>query len=78
MTRKVKKWGNSLAIRIPKKEAELLGISENDEIEIEQKKNTLIIKNKRERLKDLVNQINNENRHSLEFSEDSPKGKEVW
>jgi antitoxin MazE len=78
MTKKVKKWGNSLAIRIPKKEAELLGLFENDEVEIEQSENTLIIKSKRKNLKDLVDQISNENRHSLEFLEDDPKGKEVW
>jgi antitoxin MazE len=31
---KVAKWGNSLAIRIPKDVAEALGISEGDEVEL--------------------------------------------
>jgi antitoxin component of MazEF toxin-antitoxin module len=78
MTKKVKKWGNSLAIRISKKEAELLGLFENDEIEVQQKENTLVIKSKAKKLKDLVDQIDNERKHSLNFPEDNPKGKEVW
>jgi antitoxin component of MazEF toxin-antitoxin module len=78
MTKKVKKWGNSLAIRISKKEAELLGLFENDEIEVQQKENTLVIKSKAKKLKDLVCQIDNKRKHSLNFPEDKPKGKEVW
>ncbi|MET1110053.1 MAG: AbrB/MazE/SpoVT family DNA-binding domain-containing protein [Allosphingosinicella sp.] len=32
---KIAKWGNSLAVRIPKDVAEALGLSEGDEVEIE-------------------------------------------
>jgi antitoxin MazE len=32
---KIAKWGNSLAVRIPKDVAEALGLSEGDEVELE-------------------------------------------
>lgn len=32
---KIAKWGNSLAVRIPKDVAEALGLAEGDEVEIE-------------------------------------------
>ncbi|MGZ8284139.1 MAG: AbrB/MazE/SpoVT family DNA-binding domain-containing protein [Allosphingosinicella sp.] len=32
---KVAKWGNSLAVRIPKDVAEVLGLAEGDDIELE-------------------------------------------
>jgi antitoxin MazE len=34
LTMKVARWGNSLAIRIPKDVAEALGISEGDEVQL--------------------------------------------
>jgi antitoxin MazE len=78
MTKKIKKWGNSLAIRIPKKEADLLGIFEGDEVMIEKRKNSLVIKSKERALQDMVNKINLKNKHSLSFLEENRKGKEIW
>jgi antitoxin MazE len=78
MTKKIKKWGNSLAIRIPKKEADLLGIFEGDEVMIEKRKNSLVIKSKEKVLQDMVNKINLKNKHSLSFLEENRKGKEIW
>ncbi len=76
--KKIKKWGNSLAIRISKKDAELLGLHENKEVDVEVKKGVLVIKSGKESLESLVNQITKENAPSVEFPEDSAKGKEVW
>ncbi len=78
MNKKVKKWGNSFAIRIPKKEAEAIGLYENEEVEIERQEDCLVIKGKNRELKDLVNRITEENKHFLSFPEDKPKGKEAW
>jgi antitoxin MazE len=78
MTKKIKKWGNSLAIRIPKEEASLLGIFEGDEVTIEKRKNTLIIRSKERNLQEMVDRINSKNKHSLEFLEENNKGKEIW
>ncbi len=78
MTKKIKKWGNSLAIRIPKKEASLLGIFEGEEIEIERKKDSLVIRSKGKTLQEMVDKIDTKNKHSVSFSEENSKGKEVW
>ncbi|MGK7878766.1 MAG: AbrB/MazE/SpoVT family DNA-binding domain-containing protein [Crocosphaera sp.] len=43
----LKKWGNSLGLRIPYKMAESLGIEENSVIELTESENALIITKKR-------------------------------
>ena len=40
---KVKKWGNSLAIRVPQRVAEDLGLSDDTEVEIKSNGKTMII-----------------------------------
>ena len=42
----LKKWGNSLGLRIPHKIAKSFGIDENSILELTESKNTLIIKKK--------------------------------
>jgi len=78
MSKKIKKWGNSLAVRIPKKTADDFNLHENSEIEIKKSKKGIIIEPKRKKLKDLVDKVNDKNRHDIQFPEDKPKGKEVW
>lgn len=78
MTKKIKKWGNSLAIRIPKKQADELGLKEDSEVSIEKKGNDLVIKPKKKKLKEMLSRVTEENKHSVEFPNDKPKGKEVW
>ena len=38
MDAEVKRWGNSFAIRLPKREAERLGLKEGDHVEVELRK----------------------------------------
>lgn len=38
MDAEVKKWGNSYGIRLPKSEAERLGLKEGDRVEVEMRK----------------------------------------
>lgn len=40
MDAEVKKWGNSYAIRLPKSEAERLGLKEGDHVEVDVRKAT--------------------------------------
>jgi len=44
MTTKIQKWGNSLAIRLPKKTADRLVLKEGSEVEIDELQNSIIIK----------------------------------
>lgn len=80
MTTKVKKWGNSLGIRIPKGQLESFNISENTEVIIEKTKNGILIrpsKNKDETLEELLSKINPENIHK-EIDWGNSVGKEIW
>lgn len=47
MDAEVKKWGNSFAIRLPKSEAERLGLKEGDHIEVDLRKAKKQAKKKR-------------------------------
>ena len=65
------KWGNSLAIRVPKSLAEQAGIKVKDDLEIEVRKGALVLKphlRRVYRLEDLVKRITPRNVHEeLDF-----------
>jgi antitoxin MazE len=67
MTTTVKKWGNSLALRLPKTLAEQVQISEGSSVEFLSTEQGLLLKPVRKthyRLSDLVGRITVKNRHS--------------
>lgn len=59
------KWGNSLAVRIPKPVAEQAGVREGDAVEIAATKGQIQVRRKDRvpTLKSLVSQITDENRY---------------
>jgi len=78
MTVAVKKWGNSLAVRIPKDMAKSLDVDENCEMEMALKDGSLILKpKKKSRLEALVAQIDSSNLHS-EVETGECVGNEEW
>ncbi len=78
MTVALKKWGNSLALRVPKDIAKTLSIEYNSIIELTIVNGTLILKPKKSTLlEDLVSQINNQNLHR-EVSTGRSIGNEEW
>ncbi|MDQ3193694.1 MAG: AbrB/MazE/SpoVT family DNA-binding domain-containing protein [Bacteroidota bacterium] len=79
MTTKIQKWGNSLALRIPKSFAETTQIKEGSEIKLSLEKNKIIITKKEKSkftLKELLLRINEDNIHN-EISFGSHGGKEL-
>jgi antitoxin MazE len=65
-TSQIVKWGNSLAVRIPKPIAEEAGVREGDPITIEAADGGIHVRRKRRRvptLKELVAEITLENRY---------------
>lgn len=79
MKARIQKWGNSLAIRIPKAFAQELSFQEDTMVEISMDEEHLVIApvdEKSLRLKDLVALITPENRHD-EVLSDQPRGKEM-
>ncbi|MFZ0298095.1 MAG: AbrB/MazE/SpoVT family DNA-binding domain-containing protein [Candidatus Sulfotelmatobacter sp.] len=72
-TAQIVKWGNSLAVRIPKPVAEEAGVREGDPIVIEAAAGQISLRRKQRipTLKELVAQITPENRY-----EETPTGAE--
>ena len=78
MTVKLKKWGNSIGVKIPKKIAKRLNLSAGSEVVIEYSDQKIFIfpKEKCLQLKDLLDQVTKDNCHPEIFCEKI--GKEVW
>lgn len=78
MTVAVKKWGNSLALRIPKDIAKSLSVDENSKIDLEIVHDGVLLKPvHNSHLEDLVSQITKENLHS-EVDSGASVGHEEW
>lgn len=80
MQTQIKKWGNSLALRIPKLLAEQLDIKTDTEVEIAVEDGQLLIKPLPEptlTLEELLSQITAENLHE-EVETGTAVGGEVW
>jgi antitoxin MazE len=75
---RVVKWGNSLAVRIPKPLAEEAGVREGDDIVIEATEGVINLRPKQRipTLRELVAQITPENRYD-ETQTGSERGKET-
>jgi antitoxin MazE len=80
MRAKIQKWGNSLALRIPKGVADLVGLTDGREVELVVEDSRLIVKTTRQHkytLEELLAQSTEENRHE-EVDWGPPVGNEVW
>ena len=67
MKTRVQKWGNSLAVRIPKSFAEGMGIGNNAPVEMSLEESALVIKADRDRqwdLDTLLSEVTDENIHA--------------
>lgn len=74
------KWGNSLAIRVPKSVAVQVGLKAKDDLEIEVQEGNVVLKphlRRVYRLEDLVKQITPQNVHD-EIDVGGPTGREAW
>lgn len=74
---KVQKWGNSLAVRLPKSLCQAMNISEGKEVDFSIGKNSIIIKPKKETLEEMLEGITPEMYHKEMFN-DAAIGKEEW
>ena len=80
MQTQIKKWGNSLALRIPKLLAEQLGIKTDSEVEIAVEDGQMMIRPLPEptlTLEELLAQITDENLHE-EVETGTAVGGEAW
>ena len=74
----IKKWGNSLGIRIPSIMAKDLSLKDGSHVEIrDEEDRIIIIPSQKENLKDLLSKISKSNLHK-EIDTGSPVGNEIW
>ena len=79
MTATIQKWGNSLALRLPKTLAQQIKVSEGQAVELKVTDDRLIVRAARRRptLDELLAKVTPENIHP-ETNWGPPQGKEVW
>ena len=80
MTTKVRKWGNSLGVRIPKAIAEQVGVEAGTIIEFAVRDGEIVLRPGREerlRLEDLLAGVTARNRHE-EVDTGDAVGREAW
>ena len=77
MKGKIQKWGNSLALRIPRHVAERAGLYEGAEVEVEGQGDSVLVKRPKPTLKELVAKITPESLHE-ETDWGTSVGKESW
>ena len=80
MQTKIQKWGNSLALRIPKSFALNVNIKQNELVDLSIEKGKIVIMpiaQKEYSLEELLEGVSENNLHS-EFNTGAPTGKEIW
>ena len=80
MKAKIQKWGNSLALRIPKSLANEIGIELSSPVEVISEDGKLVVTPDRGShfmLEDLLEKITENNLHN-EFETGGAVGKEIW
>jgi len=74
----VKKWGNSLGIRIPNLIVKGMALKDGSYVDINEKGNKIVIKPvQKNNLSEMLSQINEKNIHE-EIKTTGPVGNEVW
>jgi len=76
----IQKWGNSLALRIPKSFADEMGLKQNSSVQLIIKEGVLVIAPDTESmwtLEELLSQVTEDNIHH-EWETGPAKGEEIW
>ena len=76
-TQYVRKWGSSLAVRIPKAIAEQWGVSEGSVIDMASHGDRVVMRKRTYDLDDLLSRITDDNLHP-EQDTGEPQGNEQW
>ena len=79
MMTRLAKWGNSLAVRIPKHIAAEANVQDGDAVDVSIEDGTIVVRRvvKRYTIEELVADMPRDNRHG-ETDWGPPVGKEVW
>ena len=80
MTTKVKQWGNSLAIRLPRELVHHASLRDGSGVVFSIRNREIIITkiDKKRTLEEMLSRITPENSPALVFPDDASRGKEIW
>lgn len=70
------KWGNSLAVRLPKEAAASAGLREGAVVDLAVQGDSIVLRRRRYDIRELVSRIDRKAQPPL--FEDEPKGSEEW
>ena len=75
----IQKWGNSLALRLPRQLTQEAGLSEGSSINIVEDHGRIIItpKPRTYKLEELLQEVRDDNRHD-DYGSGKPQGREIW
>lgn len=74
----IQKWGNSLAVRIPKQFSKALNIKEGSSVILDARDASLLITKTSSELDVLLDEVTAINCHTETFLDDSRLGSEAW
>ncbi|MCH5583791.1 AbrB/MazE/SpoVT family DNA-binding domain-containing protein [Shimazuella sp. AN120528] len=77
MESRVRKWGNSLGVRIPKSLADKIKLKEGELIDFQVTGDMILMRKKKKDLETLLSKITPENLHD-EINTGKPVGNEIW
>jgi antitoxin MazE len=77
MDAKIQKWGNSLALRIPKAFADQMGLYSNSPVRISLEGDRLVVEPARHSLNEILADITPDNIHA-ETDWGDAEGREIW
>ena len=77
MRTSLSKWGNSLAVRVPRDVAESVGLREGAALEMTVEADSIVLRPRRYDIGDLVSAIKAREAPTLEL-DDGPRGTEAW
>ncbi len=78
METNIHKWGNSLGMRISKEIAHQFGLRAGSMVEVRIEGNHISIYPKKHVLQDMLQQINEQNKHDLALDDNQVSGLEEW
>lgn len=76
MQTNIKKWGNSLGLRIPLQLAKQLKLHQGSVVDLEVENGRIVIKTPKYNLDAMLKEINSKNKHGQIFKDE--QGKEKW
>jgi antitoxin MazE len=77
MRASIARWGNSLAVRVPKEVAASIGLREGAAVEMTVEGDAIVLRRRRYDIKDLVAAMADVEPPPL-LLEDEPRGSEIW